>query len=144
MARSNYCESCGAAIANEGYPCPECDHDPPNRKSPFIAAVLSFFIAGAGQLYAGRPGRGVAWFLGALVLGGVITFAAPGLLFVSFLYSPVSAVDAFIIASGTAGVADAEENVHRYECFDCSTEFNSTKTKEDASCPECGGIPRPE
>ena len=42
-----------------------------NRKEPWIAALLSFFIPGAGQIYAGKVARGIGliliFFLGPLV-----------------------------------------------------------------------------
>jgi hypothetical protein len=46
---------------------------PPN---PAAAAVLSMIVPGAGQLYAGRPLSGVAWF--ALVTMGYLLLIVPG------------------------------------------------------------------
>jgi TM2 domain-containing membrane protein YozV/DNA-directed RNA polymerase subunit RPC12/RpoP len=148
MARSNYCENCNAAIADEGYPCPECGHDPPKYKSPWLAAVLSFLITGLGHLYVGRAGRGVAWFLGAGLIGGTISLTTQGLIVLAWLLVPVAAAtDAFLVAPTARRAnttADAADRVNEYECFNCGTEFTSVKTKTDASCPECGGIPKPE
>jgi hypothetical protein len=48
---------------------------PPN---PAAAAVLSMIVPGAGQLYAGRPLSGVAWF--ALVTMGYLLLIIPGVL----------------------------------------------------------------
>ena len=48
---------------------------PPN---PAAAAVLSMIVPGAGQLYAGRPLSGVAWF--ALVTMGYLLLIVPGVL----------------------------------------------------------------
>jgi predicted Zn-ribbon and HTH transcriptional regulator len=31
-----------------------------------------------------------------------------------------------------------------FECFDCGAEFNSRRDKENARCPDCGGIPTPD
>ena len=42
------------------------------------AAVLSMIVPGAGQLYAGRPLSGVAWF--ALVTMGYLLLVVPGIL----------------------------------------------------------------
>jgi len=48
---------------------------PPN---PAAAAVLSMIVPGAGQLYAGRPLSGVAWF--TLVTMGYLLLIIPGVL----------------------------------------------------------------
>jgi TM2 domain-containing membrane protein YozV len=46
--------------------------------NPGIAAVLSLFLPGAGQMYKGRIGRGLAWLAGtaigymAMVVSGVV------------------------------------------------------------------------
>jgi len=48
---------------------------PPN---PAAAAVLSMIVPGAGQLYAGRPISGIAWF--ALVTMGYLLLVVPGVL----------------------------------------------------------------
>jgi TM2 domain-containing membrane protein YozV len=45
--------------------------------SPGIAAVLSFFIPGLGQLYKGQPINGLFWF-GCVVVGYVF-FLVPGM-----------------------------------------------------------------
>jgi TM2 domain-containing membrane protein YozV len=42
------------------------------------AAVLSMIVPGAGQLYAGRPLSGVAWFV--LVTMGYLLLVVPGVL----------------------------------------------------------------
>lgn len=61
--------------------------DPPaNRRSPAIAAALSFVSAGLGHLYLGRPKAAVAWALGPTVLqlATALGFALgwlPGVLF---------------------------------------------------------------
>jgi TM2 domain-containing membrane protein YozV len=48
---------------------------PPNAAA---AAVLSMIVPGAGQLYAGRPLSGVAWFV--LVTMGYLLLIVPGVL----------------------------------------------------------------
>jgi hypothetical protein len=48
---------------------------PPNAAA---AAVLSMIVPGAGQLYAGRPMSGIAWF--ALVTMGYLLLIIPGVL----------------------------------------------------------------
>jgi len=39
---------------------------------------------------------------------------------------------------------ETNDDLDYFECFDCGTEFRSTKDKQDARCPECGGIPAPD
>ncbi|MCD1295230.1 hypothetical protein CUJ83_09490 [Methanocella sp. CWC-04] len=43
------------------------------RKSPFLAAVLSFLIPGLGQAYDGKILKGAIFFIGYIILWGVIT-----------------------------------------------------------------------
>jgi TM2 domain-containing membrane protein YozV len=38
-----------------------------HEASPALAAALSLVIPGAGQLYAGRPGAAVVWFISVMV-----------------------------------------------------------------------------
>lgn len=90
-----YCTNCGEEIYREAEICPECgvrQRDPGGStetgtgsdaaaKDPGIAAVLSFFFTGLGQLYNGEIGKGIAFivvqginFLLMFVLIGLITF----------------------------------------------------------------------
>ena len=46
-------------------------------KSPGVAGVLSFFIAGLGQIYNGQVGKGIGWFL----FNGVVAIFAGRILF---------------------------------------------------------------
>jgi TM2 domain-containing membrane protein YozV len=50
-------------------------HHVPNAA---VAAVLSMVVPGAGQLYAGRPLAGIAWFM--IVTFGYLFLIVPGLL----------------------------------------------------------------
>ena len=50
---------------------------PRPRSSPVTAVLLSMLIPGAGHIYAGRPGPGVAWI--ATTLMGYACFFLPGL-----------------------------------------------------------------
>lgn len=45
--------------------------------SPGVAAVLSFFIPGLGQIYKGKIGRGAAFFIGTAC--GFFLFIFPGI-----------------------------------------------------------------
>ena len=57
-------------------PRPPMNMQPQPVKSTGVAALLSFLIPGAGQMYAGRVGRGLLWLFGTMV-GSVFIF--PGL-----------------------------------------------------------------
>jgi TM2 domain-containing membrane protein YozV len=46
--------------------------------SPGIAAVLSLFIPGAGQIYKGRVGLGLLWLLGTVI--GYMMLILPGII----------------------------------------------------------------
>ena len=42
-------------------------------KSPALAGVLSLFIPGIGQIYAGKSGRGAAILIAVIVVGNLTT-----------------------------------------------------------------------
>jgi hypothetical protein len=94
-----YCRECGGKASTEAAACPHCGavnptgqphyaaplqaYAPPahpvvQRPSNGVAAVLSLVIPGAGQMYKGHVGTGVAWmfftFLGylALIIPGLV------------------------------------------------------------------------
>ncbi len=46
--------------------------------NPGVALVLSFFIPGLGQMYRGRIGRGILWFVGVVI--GYFVFIMPGII----------------------------------------------------------------
>lgn len=50
---------------------------PRHRPSPVTSVLLSMLIPGAGHIYSGRPGPGVAWM--ATTLMGYACFFLPGL-----------------------------------------------------------------
>jgi TM2 domain-containing membrane protein YozV len=54
------------------------NHRPVQRWSPGLAAVLSFFVPGLGQLYKGQILNGIVWFF--FVLLGYAALVLPGLL----------------------------------------------------------------
>ncbi|MCB9726994.1 MAG: hypothetical protein H6744_06010 [Deltaproteobacteria bacterium] len=82
MFGRNYCDVCASGLEQKMMkrqaPQPPQVVFPPGLpqhalpphlyKNPTVAAVLSAFIPGAGQVYAGRVGRGVGVFIGTLVL----------------------------------------------------------------------------
>jgi hypothetical protein len=53
------------------------NHPPVQRWSPGLAAVLSFFVPGLGQLYKGQILNGIVWFF--LVGMGYVALILPGL-----------------------------------------------------------------
>lgn len=53
------------------------NHPPMQRWSPGVAAVLSFFVPGLGQLYKGQILNGIVWFF--LVGFGYLALILPGL-----------------------------------------------------------------
>lgn len=66
---NNASTSASASAAQGGTPYPLY---PWVRKSPGLAAVLSFFIPGLGQVYCGRLGRGALFFLGSFLLVPIV------------------------------------------------------------------------
>jgi TM2 domain-containing membrane protein YozV len=46
--------------------------------NPGIAAVLSFFIPGVGQIYKGQIGLGLAWLVGTAI--GYMVMVVPGII----------------------------------------------------------------
>jgi hypothetical protein len=89
-----YCRECGGRASTEAPACPHCGAADPTgsfrvvpaaqpqmlapRPNNGVAAVLSLFIPGAGQIYKGHVGAGIAWmcftFLGylALIIPGLV------------------------------------------------------------------------
>jgi hypothetical protein len=49
-----------------------------HRPNPVAAALLSLIVPGAGQLYAGRPGSALAWFV--IVTMGYLLLVVPGII----------------------------------------------------------------
>ncbi|MGI6078822.1 MAG: zinc-ribbon domain-containing protein [Fastidiosipilaceae bacterium] len=74
-----YCSNCGSQMAEDAKFCPNCGKGTGDRprasgtygvvyteKSAGLAAVLSIIIVGAGQMYAGKVGRGIIILLFSL------------------------------------------------------------------------------
>lgn len=86
-----FCPHCGAAVDPQAEICPKCGvriKQAPkleafDRKSPGIAAVLSFLFTGLGQIYNGQIGKGI----GFLLLG--IIFALTALVLIGFILYPI-------------------------------------------------------
>lgn len=75
--------------------------------NPIVAAILSFFIPGLGQLYGGRLMRGVVIFLCMLLSGSIIGvlsmftpygFVASLLILLPFIFWLWNIYDAYTLA----------------------------------------------
>ena len=49
-----------------------------DKKDKTLAGVLSLLIPGLGQVYAGKVGRGIAWFIAVGI--GYMLFVIPGVI----------------------------------------------------------------
>lgn len=69
------------------------------KKDPTLAAILSFLITGAGQIYVGQVGRGIAF-----MIAQVINVALMSVL-IGFITTPLTAIwciwDAYKLAKET-------------------------------------------
>ena len=79
---SYFCDSCGAKIANPNV-SEKTDQPQPvlevrEEKSPFVAALCSFFIPGLGQVYNGSMAKGIGFFFGTLI--GLFLLVIPGII----------------------------------------------------------------
>lgn len=78
---TKYCHNCSTEIDKRAVICPSCGVQQVgvtlSSKNEGLAAVLSFFITGAGQIYNGRIGKGIllfiamviSWLLCSIVIG---------------------------------------------------------------------------
>jgi TM2 domain-containing membrane protein YozV len=79
-----YCPKCGKEVTEEFNICPNCgnvlrsisptSHVSIGTKNPGVGAVLSLLIAGLGQIYAGRIGRGLLIMFIAIPLTIIVAF----------------------------------------------------------------------
>jgi len=76
-----FCSKCGKAVTEEMNVCPNCGNvlriTPTSRvtvgtKNPGVAAVLSLFIPGLGQIYSGRIGRGLLMLFVVVPLSAIL------------------------------------------------------------------------
>ena len=78
LAAAKKCKHCGEYLdesVRPPEPAPEVVIE--REWSPGIAAVLSFFVPGAGQLYKGQILAGLLWFV--CVSLGYVAFVIPGI-----------------------------------------------------------------
>ena len=98
-----FCSSCGEIIKAAAEICPKCgvrqNHHNEMRegiKSPGIAAIASFIIVGAGQLYNGQIAKGILFHIGMwfAVIFGVLFFWLILPLFIPLLFWVYNIYDA--------------------------------------------------
>lgn len=85
---TNYCPECGKELVSSNAEiCPNCGvrlkEVAINRRSPIIAALLSVFICGLGQIYNGQFGKGIAYIIIAMLC------AASILIVIGFILVPI-------------------------------------------------------
>lgn len=81
LSGTKFCSKCGFEMPKSTKFCPECGNATSivpktvntaiinQDKSPGLAAILSFFIIGLGQIYLGLNKKGIMLFLGAIASG---------------------------------------------------------------------------
>ncbi|MCX6677704.1 MAG: zinc ribbon domain-containing protein [Methanothrix sp.] len=104
---TKFCTNCGSVIDIKAVVCPKCGVRQSGsmgfvgEKNPAIAALLSFLVVGLGQVYAGKPKRGIVLFAASVV------FVIAGFLVVPILAALAcwigSIYDAYKIAEGEPG-----------------------------------------
>jgi TM2 domain-containing membrane protein YozV len=90
-SQQSYCPHCGKPVDPVAEICPSCGvriRQAPqpvvrDQKNPGLAAVLSFFFTGLGQIYNGQIGKGILF----LVLG--IVFLITIIVLIGFILYPV-------------------------------------------------------
>lgn len=87
--------------------------------SPGIAGVLSFLIPGLGQIYKGQAGKGILFFIFAVI--GYALFIVPGVI-----------VHLFAIFDAVSGSRDKTHVV----CSECK--YQARRGRH--ACPKCGHI----
>ncbi len=100
-----FCHNCGAEIDINALLCPKCGVEQKvgvpiaaGEKSAFIAAILSFLLAGVGEIYVGKMRRGIVILLAALLLSW--TMIGYPIIWLLSIY------DAYKLAKGEAGPLD--------------------------------------
>lgn len=96
----NYCHNCGVKVNEMQEMCVECGIS--FKKSvntisgtslePWLAALISFFITGLGQIIIGQVKKGVVILIVSIILG-LFSFG-----FSAFITVPLAVIDAYLIA----------------------------------------------
>jgi TM2 domain-containing membrane protein YozV len=84
MTETKYCANCGAEIDEKAVICTQCgvaqrSEKTETQKNEGLAAVMSFFFAGLGQIYNGQIGKGVILIV-IQVINFMLMFILIGLL----------------------------------------------------------------
>ena len=72
--------------------------------NPILAAIISFFFAGLGQIYAGKLQKGIIMFVIYLILGALYYLVSPFIGIISLIYAIYAAYDAYQIAKAPAWI----------------------------------------
>src|SRR3989304_5958428 len=106
---AKYCSSCGKEISEGIKFCPSCGkpvvsetlspvqiqtmQTPTQIKNPGVAAILSFFIAGAGHIYNGQIGSGlfilfcvIIFSIIAIIYGNTLLLIAATIMWITSIY----------------------------------------------------------
>ena len=106
-SETKFCSNCGAEIDKGAEICPKCGvrvkAPTVGVKSPGLAAVLSFFIVGLGQIYNGQIGKGII-----LIICYAISIALC-LVMIGSILLPILWIYAIFDAYGTAKKINAGE-----------------------------------
>jgi len=99
-----FCTNCGSKIDINAEICPKCgvrQAGSAGEKNPVIAGILSFLIVGLGQVYAGKPKRGIVLFIASVVFALLSWLMIPVLLVLACWL--VGIYDAYVLAQGEPG-----------------------------------------
>ncbi len=93
-SKTKYCMHCAAVIDYRAEICPKCGvridkiPTPKELKNPGLAAVLSFFFVGLGQIYCGQVGTALVFMIvGIICIIMSVTFVLSGNL-IGFIFYP--------------------------------------------------------
>jgi TM2 domain-containing membrane protein YozV/RNA polymerase subunit RPABC4/transcription elongation factor Spt4 len=104
---TKFCTNCGSEIDSKAEICPRCGVRQPGimgfsgEKNPAIAALLSFLVVGLGQVYAGKPKRGIVLFAACVIFAMTSFLVLP--VFAALACWIGSIYDAYKIAQGEPG-----------------------------------------
>jgi TM2 domain-containing membrane protein YozV len=132
QAAAVVCRFCGRQVAVGHVPPPAGTHvqptSTPQAWNPGVAAVLSLVIPGAGQMYKGNVGAGIAWLF--CTIFAYFMLVIPGLV-----------VHLICIINAASSGSSAPAAINQIQCIDCK----HLAPRGPATCPKCGhvyGTPR--
>lgn len=109
----SFCSECGKElISSNAEICPHCGvrlkEIVINQRSPLLAAILSAFLSGLGQIYNGQFGKGIAYLL------IYVLCIASMMIIIGFLLTPIWWVVGVIDAYASAKLLSAGENASKF------------------------------